>query len=218
MATGDTQRRTDSGIEVRRCYDAADLGGFDPRTELGEPGAYPYTAECSATCTAAGCGPCASTPGSGRPSSTNERFKFLLGAGQTGLSSRSTSPPRWDTTRTTRVAEGEVGKVGVAIDSIEDMRALVGRAAPRQGVDFDDDQRHRRDPVASIRARGRGGGRRAVVDQRHDPERHPQGVRRPRHLHLPAPAVHASCHRHLRLLRGADPGMEHDLDLRLPHP
>jgi methylmalonyl-CoA mutase N-terminal domain/subunit len=52
------------------------------------------------------------------------------------------------------LAEGEVGKVGVAIDSIEDMRALLAGLPLDQGVDFDDDQRHRRDPVASIRARG----------------------------------------------------------------
>ena len=54
--------------------------------------------------------------------------------------------------------------------------------------------------------------------RRDDPERHPQGVRRPRHLHLPAPAVDAADHRHLRLLPRAPPDVEHHLDLRLPHP
>ena len=52
---------------------------------------------------------------------------------------------------------------------------------------------------------------------RHDPERHPQGVHRARHLHLPAAAVAAAGRRHLRLLPRRDPAVEHDLDLRLPH-
>ncbi len=53
---------------------------------------------------------------------------------------------------------------------------------------------------------------------RHRPERHPQGVRRPRELHLPAPTLDAAHDRRVRLLRGGDPALEHDLDLRLPHP
>ena len=58
--------------------------------------------------------------------------------------SRSTCRRRWATTPTTRCAEGEVGKVGVAIDSIDDMRTAVRRHPARQGLDVDDDQRHRR--------------------------------------------------------------------------
>ena len=53
---------------------------------------------------------------------------------------------------------------------------------------------------------------------RHGAERHPQGVHRARELHLPAAAVDAADDRPLRVLRGADPDVEHDLDLRLPHP
>ncbi len=54
--------------------------------------------------------------------------------------------------------------------------------------------------------------------RRHGPERHPQGVHRPRHLHLPAGPVAAAGHRHHRLLRRAGAALEPDLDLRLPHP
>ena len=53
---------------------------------------------------------------------------------------------------------------------------------------------------------------------RHRPERHPQGVHRARELHLPAAAVDAADDRPLRVLRRAHPALEHDLDLRLPHP
>ena len=52
---------------------------------------------------------------------------------------------------------------------------------------------------------------------RHHPERHPQGVHRPRHVHLSAVAVAPAGRGHLRLLLGRDPAVEHDLDLRLPH-
>ena len=53
---------------------------------------------------------------------------------------------------------------------------------------------------------------------RHGAERHPQGVHRARELHLPAAAVDAADDRSVRVLRRADPVVEHDLDLRVPHP
>ena len=218
MASGEGARRTDSGIEIRRRYDAEDLEGFDPSLELGEPGAYPYTRGVQRDMYRGRLWTMRQYAGFGTAESTNERFKFLLEAGQTGLSCAFDLPTQMGYDSDHPRAEGEVGKVGVAIDSIEDMRGPVGRASPRQGLDLDDDQRHRRDPAPALRARGLGAGRRAVVAERHHPERHLEGVRRPRHLHLPAATVHAPCDRHLRLLRGAGPGLEHDLDLRLPHP
>jgi hypothetical protein len=54
--------------------------------------------------------------------------------------------------------------------------------------------------------------------QRHDPERHPEGIRRARHVHLSAEAVAAPRDGRLRVLRGARPAMEHDLDQRVSHP
>ena len=92
------------------------------------------------------------------------------------------------------------------------------RAPARQGHHVDDDQLDGRDPAAALRARRRGAGRAVDRHRRHDPERPPQGVHRPRHLHVPAAAVDADHHRHLRLLPRAHPEVEHDLDLRLPHP
>jgi methylmalonyl-CoA mutase N-terminal domain/subunit len=52
----------------------------------------------------------------------------------------------------------------------------------------------------------------------HHPERHPQGVLQPGHLYLPAQAIHAHHHRHLRLLRGRGAQLEHHQHQRLPHP
>ncbi len=72
-----------------------------------------------------GSGRCGSTPGFGTAESTNERFHFLLNAGQTGLSCAFDLPTQMGYDSDHPRAEGEVGKVGVAIDSIEDMRLLL---------------------------------------------------------------------------------------------
>src|SRR5215218_11097037 len=64
--------------------------------------------------------------GFGTASSTNERFKFLLRAGQTGLSCAFDLPTQMGYDSDHPRAEGEVGKVGVAIDSMDDMRTLLG--------------------------------------------------------------------------------------------
>ena len=94
----------------------------------------------------------------------------------------------------------------------------VRRHPARRGLDLDDHQRPRGRADAALPARRRGAGRRAGAAPRHDAERHPQGVHRPRELHLPARAEHAAGHRPVRLLRRAHPEVEHGVDLRLPLP
>src|SRR5581483_3102267 len=96
--------------------------------------------------------------------------------------------------------------------------AALRRHPARRGVDVDDDQRAGLAAPAALRARRRGAGSPRRPAARHGPERHPQGVHRPRELHLPAAAVDAADDRPLRLLRRAAAELEHDLDLRLPHP
>ena len=88
----------------------------------------------------------------------------------------------------------------------------------RRGLDLDDDQRPGGDPAAALRAGRRGAGRRRREAARHGPERRAEGVRGAGQLHLPARGDHAADHRHLRVLPQARPEVEHDLDLRLPHP
>ena len=89
-------------------------------------------------------------------------------------------------------------------------------ARPRLHVD--DDQRHRHHPARALRGGGPPPARAARDARRHGPERHPEGVHRARHLHLPAPRLDADRHRHLRVLRARAAAMEHDLDQRVPHP
>ena len=75
------------------------------------------------------------------------------------------------------------------------------RPAARRGEHVDDDQLDGGDPARPLRRRGREAGRRPRPDLGDDPERHPQGVHRPRHVDLPAAAVDAPRDRHLRVLR-----------------
>ncbi|MGO9962443.1 MAG: methylmalonyl-CoA mutase [Acidimicrobiales bacterium] len=125
MATGDDGHRTDSGIEIRRLYAAEDLEGFDAARDLGEPGAYPFTRGVQRDMYRGRLWTMRQYAGYGTAEATNERFKFLLGAGQTGLSCAFDLPTQMGYDSDHPRAEGEVGKVGVAIDSIADMRALL---------------------------------------------------------------------------------------------
>ncbi|MGA3149593.1 MAG: methylmalonyl-CoA mutase family protein, partial [Acidimicrobiales bacterium] len=122
----DDKRFTDSGIEIRPVYGPADLEGWDPDERLGSPGGYPYTRGIRADMYRGRLWTMRQYAGFGTAESTNERFKFLLGAGQTGLSCAFDLPTQMGYDSDHPRAEGEVGKVGVAIDSIEDMRALLG--------------------------------------------------------------------------------------------
>ncbi|CAN5501744.1 methylmalonyl-CoA mutase family protein [soil metagenome] len=116
---------TDSGIPVKALYDASDLAAWDPATQLGAPGGAPYTRGIYPTMYRGKLWTMRQYAGFGTAASTNERFKFLLNAGQTGLSCAFDLPTQMGYDSDHPRAEGEVGRVGVAIDSIADMRALL---------------------------------------------------------------------------------------------
>ena len=119
------ERSTDSGIEIKPVYDADDLGDFDPATQLGRPGDYPYTRGVQPTMYRGRLWTMRQYAGFGTAEATNERFKFLLAAGQTGLSCAFDLPTQMGYDADHPRAEGEVGKVGVAISSLDDMRLLL---------------------------------------------------------------------------------------------
>ena len=118
-------KRTDSGIEVKPLYTAADLAGWDPATQLGDPGQPPYTRGVYPTMYRGKLWTMRQYAGFGTAASTNERFKFLLQAGQTGLSCAFDLPTQMGYDSDHRMAVGEVGKVGVAISSVADMATLL---------------------------------------------------------------------------------------------
>jgi methylmalonyl-CoA mutase N-terminal domain/subunit len=124
MASDD--RRTDSGIEIRPRYGPADLEGWDYESRLGDPGKPPYTRGPYPSMYRGRLWTMRQYAGFGTAESTNERWKLLLANGSTGLSCAFDLPTQMGYDSDHPRAEGEVGKVGVAIDSLDDMRLLLG--------------------------------------------------------------------------------------------
>ncbi|MEX2626865.1 MAG: methylmalonyl-CoA mutase family protein [Ilumatobacteraceae bacterium] len=121
----DDPRLTDSGIEIQPLYTEADLEGWEAGAQLGAPGEPPYTRGVYPSMYRGRLWTMRQYAGFGTAASTNERFKFLLAAGQTGLSCAFDLPTQMGFDSDHPRAEGEIGKVGVAIDSIDDMRVLL---------------------------------------------------------------------------------------------
>jgi methylmalonyl-CoA mutase, N-terminal domain len=119
------ERTTDSGIEISACYNARSLAGFDADTQLGDPGSFPYTRGVQRDMYRGRLWTMRQYAGFGTAEATNRRFHFLLDAGQTGLSCAFDLPTQMGYDSDHPRAEGEVGKVGVAIDSVEDMSTLL---------------------------------------------------------------------------------------------
>jgi methylmalonyl-CoA mutase N-terminal domain/subunit len=124
---GPDERRTDSGIEVRPMYDASDLAadGFDPERDLGSPGSFPFTRGPYPSMYRGRLWTMRQYAGMATADETNTRFRFLLDQGQTGLSVAFDLPTQMGLDSDHPRAEGEVGKTGVAIDSVEDMSRLL---------------------------------------------------------------------------------------------
>src|SRR6202795_1122837 len=118
------ERRTDSGIELHPVYVAEDLVGFDPPKQLGEPGQAPFTRGIYPDMYRGRLWTMRQYAGMGTAAETNGRFRYLLDQGQTGLSVAFDLPTQMGLDSDHPRAEGEVGKTGVAIDSIEDMGRL----------------------------------------------------------------------------------------------
>ncbi|MGH9262682.1 MAG: methylmalonyl-CoA mutase family protein, partial [Acidimicrobiales bacterium] len=112
------------GIEKQPLYTAEDLAGFEYARQLGEAGAYPFTRGIHPTMYRGRLWTMRQFAGFGSPEEANERFHFLRERGQTALSVAFDLPTQMGYDSDAPIAHGEVGKVGVAIDSIDDMRVL----------------------------------------------------------------------------------------------
>jgi methylmalonyl-CoA mutase N-terminal domain/subunit len=99
----------------------ADLAGWDAAADLGFPGEFPFTRGIQPTMYRGRLWTMRQYAGFATAGESNARYRYLLAQGVSGLSVASTCRHRWATTRTMRWPLGEVGRVGVAIDSIEDM-------------------------------------------------------------------------------------------------
>jgi methylmalonyl-CoA mutase N-terminal domain/subunit len=115
---------TSSHIPVKPLYTPADLKGSDYEGEVGYPGEYPFTRGVQATMYRGRLWTMRQYAGMGDAEESNKRYKYLLANGTTGLSVAFDLPTQIGMDSDYALATGEVGKVGVAIDSIEDMQRL----------------------------------------------------------------------------------------------
>jgi len=115
---------TSSHIPVRQLYTPSDLVGWDQEKEAGFPGHYPFTRGVQATMYRGRLWTMRQYAGMGDAEESNKRYKYLLANGTTGLSVAFDLPTQIGLDSDSPLALGEVGKVGVAIDSIEDMERL----------------------------------------------------------------------------------------------
>lgn len=111
-----------SGIEVKEVYTPADLeaSGFDYEKDLADPGEYPFTRSLHPLGYRSRSWTTRQYTGFGTPEETNERFKLMIANGQTGLNVAFDLPTQMGYDSDDPMAEGEIGRVGMAIDSLQD--------------------------------------------------------------------------------------------------
>jgi len=118
------EQRTSSHIPVQPLYTPVDLADVDYDRDLGYPGEFPFTRGVQATMYRGRLWTMRQYAGMGDAEESNKRYKYLLANGTTGLSVAFDLPTQIGLDSDNPLAVGEVGKVGVAIDSIEDMQRL----------------------------------------------------------------------------------------------
>jgi methylmalonyl-CoA mutase N-terminal domain/subunit len=128
-AIGSTPERqgrfaTSSGIEIADLYTPADIARLDEDRDLGRPGEYPFTRGVQPTMYRGRLWTMRQYAGFATATETNERFRYLLAQGQTGLSVAFDLPTQMGYDSDAPEAEGEVGRVGVPVCSLADMEAL----------------------------------------------------------------------------------------------
>ncbi|MEU7063630.1 methylmalonyl-CoA mutase family protein [Streptomyces sp. NPDC046161] len=116
--------RTESGIPIEPVYGPETLADWDPAASLGVPGDYPYTRGVYPTMYSGRPWTMRQYAGFGTAAESNARYRALIEGGGTGLSVAFDLPTQMGHDSDAPLAHGEVGKVGVAVDSVEDMRLL----------------------------------------------------------------------------------------------
>ena len=120
-------RQSESGLPVDPVYGPGQPPGFDPATRLGGPGGFPFTRGIYPGMYTTRPWTIRQYAGFATARESNERYHQLIAAGTTGLSVAFDLPTQMGYDSDAPAADGEVGKVGVAIDSVEDMSALLDR-------------------------------------------------------------------------------------------
>ena len=214
---GDELSSTISGLENEPLYSPENVD-IDYDATLGYPGVYPFTRGVYPSMYRGKLWTMRQFAGFGTAEETNERFRYLLEHGQTGLSTAFDMPTLMGYDSDHARSLGEVGREGVAIDSLADMETLfsgipLGEVSTSMTINS---------PAAMLLAFyvcvGEQQGVPRVRAPRDDPDGHPQGVHRAEGVDLPARALDAARRGHDRVLRAGDAALASDLDLRVPHP
>ena len=124
MKTAERQFTTISGVPIQPVYGPQDLGNLDPHHDLSVPGEFPYTRGIHPDMYRGRLWTMRQFSGFATPEETNQRYRYLLDQGQTGLSVAFDLPTLMGYDADHALSEGEVGKCGVSICSLEDMETL----------------------------------------------------------------------------------------------
>jgi hypothetical protein len=176
--------RNESGIEIQPLYTAEDVEASGGLAMLGRPGEYPFTRGIHPLMYRKQPFTMRQYTGFGNAADTNGRFKFLIANGQTGTERRVRPAHAVRLDSDDPMAEGEVGRVGMAVDTLRDFEIAF------DGIDLDKItvsltiNGSGGDPDRDVPGDGREARLRPQDAARHGAERHPEGVRRPRHLDL----------------------------------
>jgi methylmalonyl-CoA mutase N-terminal domain/subunit len=114
-----------SGLPIKDLYTPEDVKGIDPHSDIGFPGEYPFTRGVHATMHRARPWTIRQVAGFGTAEDTNGRYKYLLEHGETGLSTDFDLPTLLGRDSDHAVAIPEIGRIGVAVDTLEDVRLLM---------------------------------------------------------------------------------------------
>ena len=196
-----TSFTTLSGEPIQPLYTEADVPATRGRS--ASPASSRSRAACTRACTAAGCGRCASSPASARRRRPTSASATCSTTARPGSRTAFDMPSLMGYDSDHARSLGEVGREGVAIDTLDDMETLFAGIDLGDGHRLDDHQRAGGDHARLLRRRGGGERRAARPARRHDPGRHPQGVHRPEGVVLPGRPGDAAARRHDRVVARA---------------
>ncbi len=206
--------KTAEGIVLKPLYTASDLEELDTVDTLA--GLAPYLRGPTATMYTNRAWTIRQYAGFATAKESNEFYRKNLAAGQTGLSvAFDLATHRGYDSDHPRVS-GDVGKAGVAIDSVEDMKILFDQIPWKKFRLHDHERRGAADP-GGLHCGGRGTGSRAETSYRYHSERHPQRISDPQHLHISPASLNAHCVRHHCLLFETHAKIQYRFHQRLSH-
>ena len=192
---------TPSAIPIKRIYVPEDLEDLDYEQDLGYPGQFPFTRGVQPTMYRGRFWTMRQYAGYGTAEQSNRRYRYLLSQGQTGLSVAFDLPTQMGYDSDHHLAEGEVGKVGVAISSIDDMEILTADIPLDQVSTSMTINATASILLAMYIASGPQARHRREETKWHRAKRHSEGIHCTRHIYLSHRALYAPHRRHNHVLR-----------------